>query len=257
MSQRKAIYITTPVFPEPNYTQTPNGFFEMIPDMLDSELRVTLVMIRQTFGFHREQFKMGIKKLEEATGMSRNAVKDGAEAAEKRGTFRRTNPDEQGEAEWELVVVHSVTPLTERPLGGQPVTGEGSTSDLQSPIKEIKESKEIEEEEALAKITKAYESEIGVLTSFIADELKDAVDTYELKWILDAIHESAVQNKRSWKYALAILKRWKAQGNQEQIKQNGDKYAGAKRIVQKVADQVYTAADRLIAEQIKAERGLS
>lgn len=70
---------------------------------------------------------------------------------------------------------------------------------------------------ALAKIAKAYESEIGLITPFIADSLQDAAEAYPLKWSLDAIHEAAVQNKRNWKYIEAILKRWKAQGNQDQL----------------------------------------
>lgn len=71
---------------------------------------------------------------------------------------------------------------------------------------------------ALAEITKVYESEIGMITPFIADSLQDAAETYPLKWTLDAIHEAAAQNKRSWKYIEAILKRWKAQGNQDQLR---------------------------------------
>lgn len=77
------------------------------------------------------------------------------------------------------------------------------------------EVKESDDEEAISKIAKAYESEIGIITPMIADDIQDTVKTYPLKWILDAIHEAAVQNKRGWKYCLAILKRWKAQGNQE------------------------------------------
>ena len=68
-----------------------------------------------------------------------------------------------------------------------------------------------------AEIARAYESEIGALTAMIADELQDAADTYPHQWILDAIHESAIQNKRGWKYCLAILRRWKAQGNQNSL----------------------------------------
>lgn len=95
-------------FQSPNYTQVPNDFFSTIPDMEEVELRVTLVMIRETFGFHRETFRMGINKLATATGLSRNGAKAGAEAAQDRGTFRRMNPDAQGSAEWELVVDHPV-----------------------------------------------------------------------------------------------------------------------------------------------------
>jgi DnaD/phage-associated family protein len=83
----------------------------------------------------------------------------------------------------------------------------------------IKDSiKGFDEDEALASISKAYESEIGPLTPMIADDLKDAAKTYPLQWALDAIHEAAVQNKRGWKYCLAILERWKRQGNQQTAK---------------------------------------
>jgi hypothetical protein len=130
MTQRQSKYITADAFPEPNYTQTPNNFFDMLPDMEHSEVNVTLIMIRETFGYHRNSFKMGINKLAEATGLSRNATKDGAEAAERRGTFRRINPDKQSEAEWELVVGQPVT------TPGQPVTTSPSTNDPQVGVKE-------------------------------------------------------------------------------------------------------------------------
>jgi hypothetical protein len=98
-------------FQSPNYTQTPNDFFVMVSDMSEAELRVTLVMIRQTFGFHREEFKLGVTKLANAAGLSRQGALDGAAAAEKRGTFRRTNPDAITEAEWELVVDEPLQPV--------------------------------------------------------------------------------------------------------------------------------------------------
>jgi hypothetical protein len=111
----------------------------MIPDMEESELRVTLVMIRQTFGFHREEFKMGLNKLATAAGLSRNGAKDGAEAAERRGTFYRTNPDSLGEAEWSLVV----TPPLSDQVGGQPLTTPPPLSEGQVGVKErIKKQKD-------------------------------------------------------------------------------------------------------------------
>lgn len=140
--------ITTAAFPEPNYTQTPNDFFAMLPDMEDSEVRVTLVMIRNTFGYHKDGFKMGLQKLADAAGLSRNAAKDGAEAAEIRGTFRRTNPDSLKEAEWELIVQGGQPVTTPEQEGGQPVTTDPSTSDQQVGVKEnIKEIKPIKEKE--------------------------------------------------------------------------------------------------------------
>lgn len=138
MKKRKAPYMTTEAFPVPEFTQVPNRFFDMLSeDMESSEVRVTLIMIRQTFGFHRDSFKMGLGKLADAAGISRNAAKDGAEAAEKRGTFRRTNPDDQGEAEWELAVGgQPVTPSTECIPPLQPVTTPPPLSDPQVGVKE-------------------------------------------------------------------------------------------------------------------------
>jgi hypothetical protein len=133
----KKKFKTTAAFPDPNFTQVPNRFFDMLTeDMEASEARVTLVMIRQTFGFHRDTFKMGLGKLAGAAGISRNSAKDGAEAAEKRGTFCRTNPDEQGEAEWTLVVNDCIPPM-------QPLTPPHATIDSQVGVKEsIKKIKE-------------------------------------------------------------------------------------------------------------------
>lgn len=69
-----------------------------------------------------------------------------------------------------------------------------------------------------SKLFTAYSNEIGVITSFIADDIEAWVKEVNPDWILDAIHEAAVQNKRNWKYCAAILKRWKAQGFQDQGK---------------------------------------
>lgn len=74
------------------------------------------------------------------------------------------------------------------------------------------------DEDVLATISRAYESVIGIINPMIADELREASTAYPVQWIMDAIHESAVQNKHSWKYISAILARWKAQGNQEAMK---------------------------------------
>lgn len=133
-------------FQSPNYTQTPNDFFDMVPDMTDAELRVTIVMIRQTFGFHRGSFKLGVSKLAEAAGLSRQGALDGAAAAEKRGTFRRVNPESIKEAEWELVVdepLKPVDPSTEliptlQPVEGTPQAGGGQVGVKERLNKKVK-----------------------------------------------------------------------------------------------------------------------
>lgn len=61
-------------------------------------------------------------------------------------------------------------------------------------------------------IFRLYEENIGALTPLIADALKDAEHMYYGEWIAEAIEIAVKNNKRSWKYIEAILKRWKEEG---------------------------------------------
>lgn len=73
-------------------------------------------------------------------------------------------------------------------------------------------------------VFKLYEENIGPLTPLIADALKDAEATYSPEWIVDAIELAVKNNKRSWKYSEAILKRWKEEGRgQEQDRRDAEK----------------------------------
>jgi DNA replication protein len=64
-------------------------------------------------------------------------------------------------------------------------------------------------------VFKLYEENIGMLTPLIADELREAEELYPAEWIEEAFRESVAMNKRSWKYARAILERWSAEGRGE------------------------------------------
>lgn len=76
-------------------------------------------------------------------------------------------------------------------------------------------------------VFKLYEENIGPLTPMIADALKDAEGDYPEDWITDAIQLAVTNNKRSWAYCQAILKRWKDEGRAE--KQNRRDDPGARR----------------------------
>lgn len=60
-----------------------------------------------------------------------------------------------------------------------------------------------------------YEQNIGMLTPLIAEELREAEQTYPTSWIEDAFREAVSLNKRSWKYIHAILERWNTEGKDE------------------------------------------
>lgn len=61
--------------PAPNYTQTPNILFdEVMKTLKEGELRVLLVITRQTFGWRKRWDRISLSQLIEKTGMCRDAV---------------------------------------------------------------------------------------------------------------------------------------------------------------------------------------
>ena len=103
-----------------------------------------------------------------------------------------------------------------------------ANTDIDKIREEVEEDTDTEPLPPAGAIFKVYESEIGVLTATIAEELKLAVSEYPDGWIIDALKEASRQNKRNWSYARAILKRWKAEGrgtgNRKQAGADVDKY---------------------------------
>ncbi len=81
----------------PNFTQTPNSFFDCLLPQINSmsELKVTLSIIRQTFGWtakgggRKLEDQLSLSRLVALTGMARTSVCDGIAAGMKRGTIER------------------------------------------------------------------------------------------------------------------------------------------------------------------------
>jgi DnaD/phage-associated family protein len=57
-----------------------------------------------------------------------------------------------------------------------------------------------------------YEQNIGLLVPLVAEQLADAAERYPIDWIDEAFREAIEQNKRSWSYIRAILRRWETEG---------------------------------------------
>lgn len=79
------------------------------------------------------------------------------------------------------------------------------------------------EGELLARISSKYQEEIGVISSAIADGLKDFAESFRerkapVEWIDEAFSEAAAHNKRSWAYVKAILKSWVEEGKGARVK---------------------------------------
>ena len=81
---------------------------------------------------------------------------------------------------------------------------------------------------------KLYEENIGPLTPLIADALKDGERIYSSEWIADAIELAVKNNKRSWKYCEAILKRWKEEGRAEKQNRRNDQESRQRDVEDKI-----------------------
>jgi DnaD/phage-associated family protein len=67
-----------------------------------------------------------------------------------------------------------------------------------------------------------YEQNIGMLTPIIAEELREAEQTYPEEWVEEAFREAVTLNKRSWKYIRAILERWRTEGKEDETSRKPD-----------------------------------
>jgi len=61
----------------------------------------------------------------------------------------------------------------------------------------------------------------------IAEELRDALNTYPEDWIRDGIKEAVISNKRNWRYISRILERWTTEGKKNgTYKRDSEKQPG-------------------------------
>ena len=65
---------------------------------------------------------------------------------------------------------------------------------------------------AVHNIFELYEQNVGMVSPMIAEELKDAQQTYPADWIEEAFREAVRVRKLNWKYISRILERWTAEG---------------------------------------------
>jgi DNA replication protein len=74
-------------------------------------------------------------------------------------------------------------------------------------------------------VFQVYEENIGPLTPLIADALRDAESTYPAGWVIEAMDLAVKNNKRSWSYCQAILRRWKEEGRGKKQNRRNDQAA--------------------------------
>jgi DNA replication protein len=139
--------------------------------------------------------------------LGEDALRRGLDAAVERGTLLGLDvrpsppaggPEGQGE---ELYFLNTAAG---RRAAAAIEAGEQGLEGLLPPPRETHEAK--------PNIFELYEQNIGPLTPMVAEYLKEAEKEYPADWFQPAFRRAVEQNKRSWSYIAAILRRWEAEG---------------------------------------------
>jgi len=180
------------------FTQVPDTFFHQLLNQIDdaAELKVTLYFL--WYVQHMEGSYRALRESDfdaKGLGLSADEIHSGIEKAVKRGTILSSQNDAgvfyflnspRGRA-----AIAAFSQGVQQPEGTAAVLFERPN------------------------IFRLYEENIGPLTPLIADALKDAEETYSAEWVAETIELAVKNNKRSWRYCEAILKRWKEEGRGE------------------------------------------
>lgn len=150
-------------FDSPNYTQVPNDLFEKhMPTMGYAELKVVMVLIRETFGYHRTKKRMSIRRLAQATGLTPRNAYNGAIEAVNRGLLSMTQ--DGGVTIWS-VVVEDTKESTVSPAN---TPNHETVSPTDTPSKKEKNLKE-KNLPTSGKKPNTYQSSVGLLESKFSD----------------------------------------------------------------------------------------
>lgn len=198
-------------------TQIPNLFFSDLLPIIDNmaELKVTLYafwaltqregqvrFLRLADFLNDSEF---VKGLGPTTQIATDNLMDGIERAVARGTFLHVNI-EGAEGKMEIYFLNTakgraaVEGITKGEWRPNPDQDEPITLLVERP-----------------NIFVLYEQNIGALTPLVADELRDAEQTYPPRWIEEAIQLAVENNVRKWRYVVSILERWRQEGKQDGI----------------------------------------
>lgn len=200
----------TPV-PDPLF----NSLLEEIEDL--AELKVTLRLV-WLLGQKRGQFRFvhesellrdGIllRSFRSMGGETHDRIKQGLNLALTRGTLLRHSSDEApGDCIYFLNTEDNRRRLQSRE-GLTALSRRNSVDDNVPP--ELAASRV---SESVSSIYDLYENNIGTIGPLMAEQLAEAEERYPPQWIEEAFKLATFDNRRSWRYIAAILRRWAAEG---------------------------------------------
>ena len=94
--------------PAPNFTQTPNDLFDhWLPHLSEGELKVLLVIMRKTFGWHKKRDRISSSQLAKITGLHEETVRICTKSLCEKGVIVRDVVGKNGsQATYYEIVVH-------------------------------------------------------------------------------------------------------------------------------------------------------
>lgn len=147
--------------------------------------------------------KVLVEGLRHAEASPQDAIRNGLELAVKRQTFLVCQPNDNHETTYYAVNTES----DRRALAKLKASGGLPGRDLPDV-----DPYERASEEHKPNIFSLYENNIGTISPMLAEQLKEAEGLYPPAWVNEAFQISVTQNKRSWAYISAILRRWVDEG---------------------------------------------
>ncbi|MDH7487425.1 MAG: DnaD domain protein [Anaerolineae bacterium] len=206
-------------------TPIPDLFFsELLPAIDDlAELKVTLhcfwllAQKKGTFRYIRRQELLSdevlLRGLETAERPAATALQQALERAVARGTLLQATVERDGQTE-EWYFLNSA--------GGRQIAERLQRGDW-TDLPELATAESVRLQLARPNIFVLYEQNIGPLTPLIAEELREAEQSYPAEWIEEAFRIAVEQNVRRWRYARAILERWRQEGKDDKTAQRDDR----------------------------------
>lgn len=116
-SRASKLNLEVKMFSAPNYTQTPNDFFDEVAKTLkEGELRVLLCIMRQTFGWRKQWDRISLSQLMEKTGMERKAVHNSLKSLIEKRLIKKYKEGKNGQENcWYSLEVAAVKKEAEIP----------------------------------------------------------------------------------------------------------------------------------------------
>lgn len=188
-----------------------------MPQCSGTEWLIVCAIWRKTAGWGKENDMISLTQFHEMTGIAgRSNISNAIKSLTKKGIIGRKRDGRQGYAYF-VITSHESLLVTNR-YQSRIVTRTSHESlpelvtNRDTQKKKEKRNTTTTAREDFGDVISVYENEIAMVSPIVSERIGDWVSDVGAQWVIDAINESALNNKRSWKYAEAILKRWKIEG---------------------------------------------